>query len=110
MTTRHTDEFAPRFEPPSPAEPEPITRFIDIHVYEQPAEPPDPPYVESQPDNQEPAGPIESQPQPPEPARTQRHVRYTIPLVALACLALIGITMAALLSPLLTGPSATVTI
>src|SRR5579883_2788811 len=96
MSIRHTDEFASRLDPPA-EEPEPLTRFIDIHVYEGPAEPREIPIVESQQDNQ-------------EPARPRWYQRRTIPLLTLASLALIGTTLVALLYPSLTGPAATVTI
>src|SRR5579883_1420426 len=93
MSIRHTDEFASRLDPPA-EEPEPLTRFIDIHVYEGPAEPREIPIVESQQDNQ-------------EPARPRRYQRRTIPLLTLASLALIGTTLVALLYPSLNGPAAT---
>ena len=109
MSIRHTDEFASRLDPPA-EEPEPLTRFIDIHVYEGPAEPREIPIVESQQDDQEPAATIESEQNQPEPARPRWYQRRTIPLLTLASLALIGTTLVALLYPSLTGPAATVTI
>jgi len=108
MSTRHTDEFLPRLDP----SPEPVTRVIDIHVYDMPAEPEEPPYIESQPEEQQPAGASENEQEQPEqePARQRWYQRYRFPLLALACLALISTTLATLLYPFLTGPAATVTI
>ncbi|HLG65982.1 MAG TPA: hypothetical protein VKY19_28960 [Ktedonosporobacter sp.] len=109
MNIRQTDEFVSRLDLP-PEEPEPLTRFIDIHVYEGPAVPREIPIVESQQDDQEPAATIESEQDQPKSARPRWYRRYIIPLLVLACPALLSIMLVALLSPLLTGPVATVTI
>lgn len=110
MTIRDTDEFASRFDPPRSEEPEPVTRLIDVHIYDLVAAPAESPYVESQPENQEPAEATESEQDQPEPERPRRSRRFIMPLVALVCLALIILTLVALLYPFLTEPTATVTI
>src|SRR5579885_3161245 len=106
MNTRQTDEFVSRFDPPT-EEPEPVTRLIDVHIYDLAAESAEIPIVESQLEDQPLAADEQDQ---LEPARTRWSRRYTVPLLALVCLALLSMMLAAVLSPLLTRPVAIVTI
>lgn len=110
MTSRHTDEFASRLDLSSSEEPEPVTRVIDVHIYDLVTEPAEGPYVESQPQGQQPATADEREQDQPESAYPRRSRRSIVPLVALVCFALLSITLTALLYPMLTGPTATVTI